>query len=55
MKWWLVFYPSCLNCRYYLPVDRLADGRCTLYRAFTEKIRGDDTKCGIKAYNFTKI
>jgi hypothetical protein len=53
MKWWLMFYPSCLNCKYYQSVDQLTDGRCHLYRSFTERVRKDETKCGLKARNFT--
>lgn len=59
MKWWLFLvgdYPSCLHCKHYIPFpnDRLYDmGQCKVYHTFTDKVRKDETKCGIKAKNFT--
>jgi len=59
MKWWLFLvgdYHSCLQCKHYIPFpnDRFYDmGKCKLYQTFTDRVRKDETKCGIKANNFT--
>jgi hypothetical protein len=45
-----------LHCKHYIPFpnDRLYDmGKCNVHHTFTDKVRKDETKCGIKAINFT--
>ena len=60
MKWWLFLvgdYPSCLNCKHYVPfppsrMDYV--GKCKVYHSFTDWVRNDEQKCGLKANNFTQ-
>ena len=59
MKWWLFLvgdYSSCLDCKHYVPFpkDRLFDmGRCKVYNVFAEQSRKNESKCGLKARNYT--
>jgi len=56
MKWFL-FYVSCLNCKHYTPFgnDRFYDmGKCRLYNAYTERVRRNETECGISGKNFLR-
>lgn len=67
MKWSL-FYVSCLNCRYFkgspLGYKYNDMGKCLFYPKvngrtitypYAEKVRQDETKCGIKGGNWTKF
>lgn len=61
MKWWLFLvgdYPSCLNCKHYVsfPRARIDElGKCKVYHSFTDWVRNDENKCGLKARNYTDI
>ena len=58
MKWFVFLYPSCFHCKHFIPFpqDKFYDlGKCTIHSTYAEKSRKDETKCGLKANNFTKI
>jgi len=53
----LLFYVSCFHCKHYVPFgnDHFFDlGKCTLYKNYAERMRNNETACGIMGRNFVE-